>query len=55
MCLSVRLHQLETRKQKDWVTPVIKDLNKFEKNITVEKINNISKDNWKKIVNRKSI
>ena len=48
-------HQLETRKPKDWATQVIKDLNKFEINITFEEIRNMSKDSWKKIVKRKSI
>ena len=48
-------HQLETRKTKDWATQVLKDLNQFEINLSMEQIKQISKESWKCNIKKKSV
>ena len=43
-------HQLETRTNKDWATRIIKDLNEFGIDISMEEIRNTPNKTWKKSI-----
>ena len=41
---------MNSRKSKDWATQILKDLNEYEINLTIDEIRNLSKTKWKEII-----
>ena len=48
------VHQLETRKTKDWASLVLKDLNEFDINYTMDEIREFKEETWKTFIKEKS-
>ena len=48
------IHQLETRKNKDWSSQVLKDVTDFEINHSMEEIKTIDEEAWKKLIKCKT-
>ena len=49
------VHQLKTKKSKDWAADILKDLKSFDINLTMEEIQNLPEETWKLLVKNKSI